>query len=45
MTLKPNQQQITTYHPQEIIERVHKIVVAIDTLRSFDLESYHGYLE
>jgi hypothetical protein len=45
MTLKPNQLQVTTYHPQAnaIIERVHKVVN--DMLRSFDLENNHENLE
>jgi hypothetical protein len=39
MALKPNQIQVTTYHPQAnaIIERVHNVVN--DMLRSFDLEN------
>jgi hypothetical protein len=39
MALKPNQLQVTSYHPQAstIIERVHKVVN--DMLRSFDLEN------
>jgi hypothetical protein len=38
MALKPNQLQVTTYHPQAnaIIERLHKFVN--NMLRSFDLE-------
>jgi hypothetical protein len=38
MALKPNQLQVTTYHPQAnaIIERLHKVVN--NMLRSFDLE-------
>jgi hypothetical protein len=45
MALKPNQLQVTTYHPQAnaIIERVHKVVN--DMLRSFDLENNHENLE
>jgi hypothetical protein len=45
MALKPNQLQVTTYHPQAnaIIERVHKVVN--DMLRSFDLEKNHEGLE
>jgi hypothetical protein len=45
MALKPNQLQVTTYHPQAnaIIERVHKVVN--DILRSFDLENNHENLE
>jgi hypothetical protein len=47
MAFKPNQLQVTTYHPQEnpIIQRVHKVVN--DMLRSFDLEneSNHENLE
>jgi nitrogenase subunit NifH len=47
MALKPNQLQVTTYHPQAnaIIQRVHKVVN--DMLRSFDLEneSNHENLE
>jgi hypothetical protein len=45
MALKPNQLQVTTYHPQanEIIERLHKVVN--DMLRSFDLENNHENLE
>jgi hypothetical protein len=45
MALKPNQLQVTTYHPQAnaIIERVHKIVNY--RLRSFDLENNHENLE
>jgi hypothetical protein len=41
MALKPNQLQVTKYHPQAnaIIERVHKVVK--DMLRSFDLENNH----
>jgi hypothetical protein len=43
MALKPNQLQVTTYHPQEnaIIERVHKVVN--DMLRSFDLENGNNH--
>jgi hypothetical protein len=43
--LKPNQIQVTTYHPQAnaLIERVHKVVN--DMLRSFDLENNHENLE
>jgi hypothetical protein len=39
MTLKPNQLQVTTHHPQAnaIIEPVHKVVN--DMLRSFELEN------
>jgi hypothetical protein len=45
IALKPNQLQVTTYHPQAnaIIERVHKVVN--DMLRSFDLENNHENLE
>jgi hypothetical protein len=45
MALKPNQLQVTTYHPQAnaIIERVHKVVN--DMLRSFDMENNHENLE
>jgi hypothetical protein len=45
MALKPNQIQVTTYHPQAnaIIDRVHKVVN--DMLRSFDLENNHENLE
>jgi hypothetical protein len=45
MALKPNQLQVTTYHPQAnaIIERVHKVVN--DMLRSFDFENNHENLE
>jgi hypothetical protein len=45
MASKPNQLQITTYHPQAnaIIERVHKVVN--DMLRSFELENNHENLE
>jgi hypothetical protein len=45
MSLKPNQLQVTTYHPQAnaIIERVHKVVN--DMLRSFDFENNHENLE
>jgi hypothetical protein len=45
MALKPNQLQVTTYHPQTntIIERIHKVVN--DMLRSFDLENNHENLE
>jgi hypothetical protein len=45
MALKPNQLQVTTYHPQAnaIIERLHKVVN--DMLRSFDLENNHENLE
>jgi hypothetical protein len=45
MALKPNQLQVTTYHPQAnaIIEQVHKVVN--DMLRSFDLENNHENLE
>jgi hypothetical protein len=41
MALKPNQLQVTTYHPQAnaIIERVHKVFN--DMLRSFELENNH----
>jgi hypothetical protein len=43
MALKPNQLQVTTYHPQanEIIERVHKVVN--EMLRSFDLENENNH--
>jgi hypothetical protein len=45
MALKPNQLQVTTYHPQAntITERVHKVVN--DMLRSFDLENNHEHLK
>jgi hypothetical protein len=45
MALKPNQLQVTTYHPQAnaIIERVQKVVN--DMLRSFDLENNHKNLD
>jgi hypothetical protein len=45
MAFKPNQLQLTTYHPQAnaIIERVHKVVN--DMLRSFDLQNNHENLE
>jgi hypothetical protein len=45
MALKPNQLQVTTYHPQAnaIIKRVHKVVN--DMLRLFDLENNHENLE
>jgi transposase InsO family protein len=45
MALKPNQLQITTYHPQAnaIIERVHKVVN--DMLRPFDLKNNYENLE
>jgi hypothetical protein len=45
MALKPNQLQVTTYHPQAnaIIEGVHKVVN--DILRSFDLENNQENLE
>jgi hypothetical protein len=47
MALKPNQLQVSAYHPQAnaIIERVHKVVN--DMLRSFDLknENNHENLE
>jgi hypothetical protein len=45
MALKPNQLQITTYHPQAnaIIEQVHKVVN--DMLRSFDLKNNHENVE
>jgi hypothetical protein len=45
MALKPNQLQVTTYHPQAkaIIERVHKVVN--DILRSFNLENIDENLE
>jgi hypothetical protein len=45
MALKPNQLQVTTYHPQTnaIIERVHKVVN--DILRSFDLENNNENIE
>jgi hypothetical protein len=43
MALKPNQLQVTTYHPQAnaIIERVHKVVN--DMLRSFALENENNH--
>jgi nitrogenase subunit NifH len=43
MALKPNQLQVTTYHPQanEVIERVHKVVNHM--LRSFDLENENNH--
>jgi hypothetical protein len=43
MALKPNQLQVTTYHPQAnaIIERVHKVVN--DMLRLFDLEKKNNH--
>jgi hypothetical protein len=45
MASKPNQLQVTTYHPQAnaIIEWVHKVFN--DMLRSFDLENSHENLE
>jgi hypothetical protein len=45
MALKPNQLQVTSYHPQAnaIIERGHKVVN--DMLKSFDLENNHENLE
>jgi hypothetical protein len=45
MAFKPNQLQLTTYHPQAnaIIEQVHKVVN--DMLRSFDLENNHENIE
>jgi hypothetical protein len=45
MALKPNQLQVTIYHPQAnvIIEQVHKVFN--DMFRSFDLESNHENLE
>jgi hypothetical protein len=45
MVLKPNQLQVTEYHPQSnaIIERVHKVVN--DMLRSFGLENNNENLE
>jgi hypothetical protein len=45
MALRPNQLQITTYHPQAnaIIERLPKVVS--DMLKSFDLENNHENLE
>jgi hypothetical protein len=45
MALKPNQLQVTTYHPQAnaIIERIHKVVN--DMLRSFYLQNNHENLE
>jgi hypothetical protein len=41
VALKPNQLQVTTYHPQanSTIERIHKVVNVM--LRSFDLENNH----
>jgi hypothetical protein len=47
MALKPNQLQVTTYHTQAnaIIERVLKVVVVNDMLRSFDLENNHENIE
>jgi hypothetical protein len=43
MALKPNQLQVTIYHPQAnaIIERVHKVLN--DMLRSFDLENENNH--
>jgi hypothetical protein len=45
MALKPNQLQVTTYHPQAnaIIQLVYNFVN--DTLRSLDLEYNHENLE
>jgi hypothetical protein len=45
MVLKPNQLQVTIYHPQAnaILERVHKVVN--DMLRLFDLENNHQNIE
>jgi hypothetical protein len=45
MALKPNQLQVTTYHPRAnaIFQRVHKVVNEMP--RSFDLENYHEHLE
>jgi hypothetical protein len=43
MALKPKQLQVTTYHPQSKIERIHKLVNVM--LRSFDLENNHENLE
>jgi hypothetical protein len=47
MVLKSNQLQVTTINPQAnaIIERVHKVAVVNDMLRSFDLENNHENLE
>jgi hypothetical protein len=47
MALKPNQLQATTYHPKAnaIIERIHKVVVVNNMLRSFDLENNHANIE
>jgi hypothetical protein len=43
MASKPNQLQVTIYHPQAnaIIEQVHKVVN--DMLRSFDLEMENNH--
>jgi hypothetical protein len=45
MALKPNQLQLTTFHPQAnaIIERLHKVAVVNDMLRSFDLENGNNH--
>jgi hypothetical protein len=45
MTLKPNQLQVSTYHPQAyaIIERVHKVAAVNDMLRSFDFENENNH--
>jgi hypothetical protein len=47
MARKPNQLQVTAIHPQvnAIIERVHKVAVVNDMLRSFDLENNHENIE
>jgi hypothetical protein len=47
MALKPNQLQVTTYHPQAnaIIEQLHNIVFLNDMVRSFDLENNHENIE
>jgi hypothetical protein len=44
MALKPNQLQVTVYHPaNSIIERVHKFVTYM--LRSFELEKNNENIE
>jgi hypothetical protein len=47
MALKPKQIQVTATHAQAnaIIERVHKVAVVNDMLRSFDLENNHENIE
>jgi hypothetical protein len=45
MSLKPNQLQVTTSSPQAnaIIERLHKVAIVNDMLRSFDLENERNH--